>query len=263
MLDLGIVSHDFPTAGSAHDKRRPPGVALTNLDTTASPNAADPETVTSNAPSITVIRALNAGCTTAKEDSVACDCPQRESVPTHPPDLPFPCTPENNEKMKTWLRQHYASSTFNTCPHHPLPCMAGPPVAIHLDISTEPRACHTAATIPAHWHQQVYDDLLHDEALGVIEHVPYGEPVTWCHRMVVTRKHDGTPRRTVDLLPLNRHCKRETHASETPFHLARCIPRKTRKSVTDAWNGYHSVELHQSDRHLTTFITSFGQWRYA
>ena len=35
--------------------------------------------------------------------------------------------------------------------------------------------------------------LLRDEALGVVERVPYGEPVTWCHRMVVTRKHDGSP----------------------------------------------------------------------
>jgi hypothetical protein len=178
MLDLGIISHDFTTAGSAHDFRRPPGVASTNLDTTASPNAAEPETVTSNAPSIADIRALDAGCTTAKEDGVACNCPQHESVPTHAADLLFPCTPENNEKMKAWLLQHYASSTFNTCPHRPLPCMAGPPVEIHLDPSAESRACHTAATIPAHWHQQVYEDLLHNEALGVIEHVPYGEPVT-------------------------------------------------------------------------------------
>jgi hypothetical protein len=100
MLDLGIVSHDFPSARLAHDFRRPPGVASTNLDTTASPNAAEPETVTSNAPSIAVIWALDAGCTTVKEDGVACDCPLHESVPTHPADLPFPCTSENNEKMK-------------------------------------------------------------------------------------------------------------------------------------------------------------------
>ena len=32
--------------------------------------------------------------------------------------------------------------------------------------------------------------------------------------------------------------------------------------MTDAWNGYHSVPLRESDRHLTTFITPFGKWRY-
>jgi len=83
--------------------------------------------------------------------------------------------------------------------------------------------------------------------MGVIERVPFGEPVEWCHRMVMTRKHDGSPRRTVDLSPLNKHCQRETHNSESPFHLARRIPRNTWKTVTDAWNGYHSVPLRKSD----------------
>ena len=164
--------------------------------------------------------------------------------------------------MKEWLLDRYKSSTFNTCPHRPLPCMDGPPIEIHVDISAKPKACHTPANIPLHWQQCVQDDLLRDEALGVIERVPYGEPVTWCHRMVVTRKHDGTPRRTVDLSPLNKYCKRETFATETPFQLARKIPKGTWKTVTDAWNGYHSVPLREADKHLTTFITPFGRWRY-
>ena len=29
-----------------------------------------------------------------------------------------------------------------------------------------------------------------------------------------------------------------------------------------AWNGYHSVPLHPEDRHLTTFITPWGRYRY-
>ena len=115
---------------------------------------------------------------------------------------------------------------------------------------------------PCTGSNELYEDLLRDEALGVIERVPYGEPVTWCHRMVITRKHDGSACRTVDLSPLNKFCKRETFATETPFHLARRIPKDTWKTVADAWNGYHSVPLRQSDRHVTTFITPFGLWRY-
>ena len=80
--------------------------------------------------------------------------------------------------------------------------------------------------------------------------------------MVVTRKHDGTPCRTVDLSPLNKFCKRETFAMESPFHLTCKIPGDTWKTVTDAWNGYHSVPLRESDRQLTTFITPFGRFRY-
>ena len=208
-------------------------------------------------------RVINEGCpaSSAADDS-PCSCPQRTATPQRPAELPFPCTPENNERMKAWLLDRYAASTFNTCPHRALPCMEGPPVEIHVDPAATPRACHTPANIPLHWQQRVYDDLLRDEALGVIERVPYGEPVTWCHRMVITRKHDGSPRRTVDLSPLNKFCLRETFAMESPFHLARRVPKDTWKTVTDAWNGYHSVPLRESDRHLTSFITPFGRWRY-
>ena len=209
------------------------------------------------------IRAINGGCNTPGNQSDApCSCPQREPTPIGPSELPFPCTPENNARMRAWLLDRYASSTFNTCPHRALSCMEGPPIEIHVDPDAPSKACHTPAPVPLHWQKRVYEDLLRDEALGVIERVPYGEPVTWCHRMVITRKHDGSPRRTVDLSTLNKYCKRETFASETPFHLARRIPKNTWKTVTDAWNGYHSVPLRQSDRHLTTFITPFGRWRY-
>ena len=191
-----------------------------------------------------------------------CECPQRTVVPERPKSLPFPATPGNIPKMKEWLLNRYASSTFNTCPHRALPCMSGPPMEIHMDTEAKPKVCHKPAPVPLHWQQRVYDDLLRDEALGVIERVPSGVPVTWCHRMVVTRKHNGTPRRTVDLSPLNKYCKRETFPAEAPFNLARRVPGHTWKTVTDAWNGYHSVPIRESDRHLTTFITPFGRWRY-
>ena len=66
----------------------------------------------------------------------------------------------------------------------------------------------------------------------------------------------------MDLSPLNKYCKRELYSTESPFHLARRIPQGTWKTVTDAWNGYHSVPLRNCDSHLTTFITPFGRWRY-
>ena len=140
--------------------------------------------------------------------------------------------------------------------------MSGPPVEIHLKEDAKPSVRHKAIPVPIHWQEQVRQDLIRDESLGVIERVPYGQPSQWCHRMVVTREHDRSPRQTVDLSPLNKHCKWETHNAESPLHLARRIPRHTWKTVTDAWNGFHSVPLRESDRHLTTFITSFGRWRF-
>ena len=249
MVDLGIVPVDFPSIGplpripaSAPSIDGPPGPR----------NQQD-----------CGLRASNAGCVSALAESDGpCSCPPRTIVPNRPTVLPFDCTEANNAKMKAWLLQEFASSTFNTCPHRPLPCMAGPLVEIHLKEGATPKAVHAPALIPVHWQEPVHQDLLRDEALGVIERVPHGEAVTWCHRMVVTRKQNGSPRRTVDLSPLNKHCARETFSSESPFHLARRVPGESWKTVTDAWNGYHSVPLRDSDRHLTTFITPFGRWRY-
>ena len=89
-----------------------------------------------------------------------------------------------------------------------------------------------------------------------------GEAVTWCHRIVVTRKQNGSPRRTVDVSTLNKRCAPETFSSESSFHLARRVPGESWKTVADVWNGYHYVPLRHSDRHLTTFNTPFDRWRY-
>jgi len=80
--------------------------------------------------------------------------------------------------------------------------------------------------------------------------------------MVVCAKKNGTPRRTVDFQALNAHAVRETHHTQSPFHQARSVPRDTKKTVFDALNGYHSVPIREEDKHLTTFITPWGRYRY-
>ena len=62
----------------------------------------------------------------------SCQCPQRELPPPRPDRLPFEPTAENIPRMKEWLLQRYASSTFNQCTHTTLPEMTGPPMEIHL-----------------------------------------------------------------------------------------------------------------------------------
>ena len=63
--------------------------------------------------------------------------------------------------------------------------------------------------------------------------------------MVVTDRKDGRLRRTVDLQRLNAQCLRETHHCESPFKLAMQVPANTFKTVVDATDGYHLVELDQ------------------
>ena len=72
------------------------------------------------------------------------------------------------------------------------------------------------------------------------------------------QRKNGTPWRTVDFQALNTHTIRETHHAQSTFLQARSVPHWTKKTVFDAWNGYHSVPIRKEDRHLTTLITPWG-----
>ena len=194
-----------------------------------------------------------------------CNCPKRpKEAPPIPTTLPpgLTATEKDIPALKEWLLDYYASTTFNICEHQPLPMMKCEPLKLFLNPDAKPVAVHKPAVVPVHWQDKVYADLERDVALGVLEKVGPNTPVTWCSRMVVTSKADGTPRRTVDLQPQNRQSVRQTHHTSTPFKLAEQIQQGTKKTVTDAWNGYHSVPLCEEDRHITTFITPWGRYRY-
>ena len=238
MIQLGIIDRDFPQLGAAQDSHtHNPGPLANNPGVLA--EVAETSTIYAD-----------------------CGCLKREMPPEKHAKLPFECTVENVDKMKTWLLTQYASSTFNKCPHQKLPAMEGPPIQIHVDPNATPISLTKPAPVPLHWQDEVKNDLERDVAMGVLERVPLGEPTKWCFRMVVTRKDDGSPRRTVDLSPLNKHCEREVHGSKSPFSLARSVPDNSFKTVYDAWNGFHSVLIREEDRHLTTFITPWGLFRY-
>ena len=197
---------------------------------------------------------------TSKDGS--CTCLKRETPPKVPTNIPFEAIPENLEKIKNWILQYYQSSTFNICEEQELPKMTGPPLQLDVDPSVAPSAVHTPIPVPIHWQKEVKAQLDRDVKLGVIEPVPWGEPTTWCSRMVTVAKTDGSPRRTIDLQALNAASVRQTHHTPSPFHQAMSVPHNTKKSVFDAWNGYHSLGIREEDRHYTTFITPWGRYRY-
>lgn len=228
-VDLGIVAPHFPTIEESNETE----------------SVGDP---------------MNAAVTTPPQQE--CHCPKRTKPPPTPTSLPYPTTEANREKFQQYLLDYYASSTFNTCEHQALPLMEGPPLRLMIDPQATPTAHHSPIPVPLHWQDEVKAGLDRDVRLGVLEPVPIGEPVTWCHRMVICAKKNGSPRRTIDFQPLNLHATRETHHTQSPFHQARAVPPGKKKTVFDAWNGYHSVPLHPNDRHFTTFITPWGRYRY-
>ena len=77
MLDLGILSHSFPSVGDAFFQRNS---ALQYGDVNNATTATD-----------------------------RCSCPQRQAVPPRPSGLPFVCRPENIDNMRKWLLDTFAS----------------------------------------------------------------------------------------------------------------------------------------------------------
>ena len=80
--------------------------------------------------------------------------------------------------------------------------------------------------------------------------------------MVITAKHDGSPRRVVDYQQINNLAPRQTHHTPSAWQIVSSIPAGKVKSVVDCFHGYHSVPIHPADRHLTTFLTQWGRFRY-
>ena len=212
----------------------------------------------------TIGEASNDSIATSTSDNYlhTCGCPKRSVPPPPRTALPYPPTENKKSKLKQFLLDYYKASTFNVCEHQILSLMKGPPLTPMIDPNADPVTYDTPVPVPTHWQEKVKADIDRDVKLGVLEPVTIGEPVTWCHRMVVCTKKDGTPRLTVNLQSLNAFATRETYHAQSPFHQARGVLCNKKKTIFDAWNGYHSVPLRTEDTHLTTFITPWGRYRY-
>ena len=192
-----------------------------------------------------------------------CNCPTRQLPPTSEPMLPCAPTQENLPILKKYILDRFQSSAFNCCEHQPLPLMdSSPPLRLFVEDKAVPVAVHTPSQVPLHWQADVKKGLDRDCQLGVLEKVPVNDPVSWCSRMVITAKQDGSPRRVVDYNAVNKYAPRQTHHTEPPWAIVSSIPSGKVKSVVDCWHGYHSVPIHPADRHITTFITPWGRYRY-
>ena len=240
-IDLGMIPTDFPSIGSCSpgSEARPALAAAISVPGKCS----------------------NSGV--LGPDDTPCSCPVRSAPPSNPPVLPCSPTPENLPIIKQYLLDRYAASAFNICERQPLPLMRdSPPLRLFVDEQAKPTAVGAPGQIPAHWVHDVRAGIERDVALGVLEPVPVNTPDTWTSRMVITAKHDGSPRRVVDYQPVNRHAPRQTHHTPSPWNIVSSIPAGKVKSVVDCFHGYHSVPIHPADRHYTTFITPWGRYRY-
>ena len=182
-------------------------------------------------------------------------------IPQRPQKVPFKPVVGNVPALKKFLLDSFATSTFNR--DKPFPELTTPPAHIHLKPDhIVPTPAYWPATIAEHWAKEVKDSIDRDVEAGILTKVPFNEATQWCARMVVVKKRDGRPRRTVDFQDLNKQCLREPNHGTSPFHTARQVPQDTWKSVFDAVDGYHSVKIDEASSKLTTFITPWGRYRY-
>ena len=94
LADLCVLSPQFPLIG----EHQP-------LETRKQDCVTQPSTIP--------IRSMSGGCSSLSQPTDTCTCPQRTAVPPSPSSLPFPCTPENTAKIRAWLLDRFAASTFN------------------------------------------------------------------------------------------------------------------------------------------------------
>ena len=115
-----------------------------------------------------------------------------------------------------------------------------------------PTAHHSTIPVPLHWQDDVKAGLDRDVRLGVLEPVPNGEPVTWCHRMVICTKKNGIPRRTIDFQPLNIQgpTREEENRLRRMEWLPQCTPPSRRPTLYHLYHSLGPLQIQHSPSRL-------------
>lgn len=91
---------------------------------------------------------------------------------------------------------------------------------------------------------------------------PVNEPSQWVSPLVVAVKDNGDLRLCVDMRRANTAIKRQTHPIPTLDDFLTRLKGARFFSRLDIKDAYHQVELDEESRHVTTFITHQGMYRY-
>ena len=138
--------------------------------------------------------------------------------------------------------------------------LKGYELKLHIDESVKPVAQHVRR-IPFGLREKVdakLDELLE---LDIIEEVPEG-PSGWISPLVVVPKSDGDVRVCVDMRRANEAIVRERHPIPTVEELLHDLNDSTVFSKIDLKWGFHQILLSKESRHITTFVTHRGLYRY-
>lgn len=98
------------------------------------------------------------------------------------------------------------------------------------------------------------------ESKGIIEAV--SKPESWVSNLVVVEKPSGDLRLCLDPVDLNRNIQVDKFLVPTLDDIKASLAGKSIFSVLDLKDGFYQIELDPESRHLCTFNSPFGYWKF-
>lgn len=142
---------------------------------------------------------------------------------------------------------------------HPFPKMKGIKLKIPIDEKVTPVTQH-ARRPPLALLDKIKDKL--DSLLNADIIEPVEEYSQWVSPLVAIVKDNGDLRLCVDMRRANLAIKREGHLMPTFEDFLPRLKKARLFTRLDIKEAFHQVELHESCRHITTFISHAGVFRY-
>ncbi|CAB4022057.1 Hypothetical predicted protein, partial [Paramuricea clavata] len=139
--------------------------------------------------------------------------------------------------------------------------LKGQTVHLNIDPNANPKA-QPQRRIPYHIRNKVKDAIITLEKDDIIERVPEDEPTPWVSPIVAVSKKDGGVRICVDMRQANEAIKRVRHPIPTVDDVRFELNGAKYFSKLDLSQAYHQLELDPKRRHITTFSTHIGLYRY-
>ena len=116
--------------------------------------------------------------------------------------------------------------------------------------------------IPFHLREKVERELSKLEHDDIIEPVPDTEETEWISPLVIVPKKDDKIRLCVDMRAANNAIKRVRHPIPTVKDVSLELNGAKFFTKLDLTQAYHQLELSPSSRHITTFVTHTGIYRF-
>ena len=141
--------------------------------------------------------------------------------------------------------------------------MEGELFKIALMENAQPFSVKAPRAVPFAYREKLRQELDSLQQQDII--APVAQPTEWCALiMVAPKKGTDDIRLCVDLSKLNRYVCRERYQSSTPAEAVGDIAASEAQvfTILDAKKGYHQCLMNDQSQLLTTFLTSFGHFKY-